>query len=169
MDQSTSLWVQLIVEKLTINPDNWLSLNRSVRFGENDPAGVIHFHQLLKWCHESWEESLQKYGINLSEIFPSSLTIEETSLVALPIVHCKANFWAPIRTGDDLLIKLSPKKIDLGTFEVETKFHSQNKIVAEGLLRHKAINSQTRLPCELPDKVDRWIEASSLKLGVSCL
>ena len=39
---------------------NWLHLNRIVRFGETDAAGVMHFYKLLGWCHESWEASLQK-------------------------------------------------------------------------------------------------------------
>ena len=54
-----------------IRPKNWLSLKRTVRFGETDGAGVMHFVQLLKWCHETWEESLEKFGISLNDIFPS--------------------------------------------------------------------------------------------------
>ena len=30
----------------------WLELRRVVRFGDTDAAGVMHFHQLLRWCHE---------------------------------------------------------------------------------------------------------------------
>ena len=41
-----------------------------MRFGDCDSANVIHFHNLLKWSHEAWEESLDKYGIPLNEIFP---------------------------------------------------------------------------------------------------
>ena len=37
----------------------WLQLHRVVRFGDTDAAGVMHFHQLLRWCHEAWEESLE--------------------------------------------------------------------------------------------------------------
>jgi len=42
---------------------NWLNLKRRVRFGDCDSANVIHFHNLLKWSHEAWEESMDKYGI----------------------------------------------------------------------------------------------------------
>ena len=34
---------------------NWLRLERTVRFGDTDAAGVIQFHQLLRWCHEAYE------------------------------------------------------------------------------------------------------------------
>ena len=45
------------------SPDHWLQLERRVRFGDTDAAGVMHFHQLLRWCHEAWEESLERFGL----------------------------------------------------------------------------------------------------------
>ena len=50
-------------------------LKRKVRFGDCDSAGVIHFHNLLKWAHESWEESIDIYGIPYQDIFPSATLI----------------------------------------------------------------------------------------------
>ncbi|MGA0279943.1 MAG: thioesterase family protein, partial [Vulcanococcus sp.] len=47
-----------------MNPNSWLMLCRSVRFGETDAAGVMHFQQLLRWCHEAYEESLERFGLN---------------------------------------------------------------------------------------------------------
>ena len=52
------------------NPREWLFLKRIVRFGDTDAAGVIHFHQLLRWCHEAWEESLELYGLPTNTVFP---------------------------------------------------------------------------------------------------
>ena len=49
---------------------HWLQIERTVRFGDTDAAGVMHFHQLLRWCHEAYEESLARYGISAEEIFP---------------------------------------------------------------------------------------------------
>ena len=54
------------------NPREWLCLKRTVRFGETDAAGVVHFLELFRWCHETWEESLERYGIVLQEIFPTN-------------------------------------------------------------------------------------------------
>ncbi|KKZ12242.1 MAG: hypothetical protein TE42_05280 [Candidatus Synechococcus spongiarum SP3] len=41
----------------------WLVIRRTVRFGETDPAGVVHFHYLLHWRHEAYEESLARFGV----------------------------------------------------------------------------------------------------------
>ena len=57
---------------------NWLNLKRRVRFGDCDSANVIHFHNLLKWSHEAWEESMDKYGIPINEIFPDGISQEKT-------------------------------------------------------------------------------------------
>ena len=53
-----------------LSPDHWLQLERRVRFGDTDAAGVMHFHQLLRWCHEAWEDSLERYGIAAADVFP---------------------------------------------------------------------------------------------------
>ena len=65
-----------------MDPDSWLLLCRTVRFGDTDAAGVMHFHQLLRWCHEAYEESLERFGIAADEIFPAP---GRTPAVALPI------------------------------------------------------------------------------------
>ncbi len=147
------------------NSEHWLHLNRSVRFGETDAAGVIHFHNLLRWCHEAWEESLQKYGLHSSDVFPNGCELQNKLPVALPIIHCKADFRAPIKTGDHLEIILLPEKIDLDRFQVKSKFQREGENVAIGLVRHVAINPQTRKRCNLPEIINLWIEASSVNVG----
>ena len=53
-----------------LDPSAWLLLCRTVRFGDTDGAGVMHFHQLLRWCHEAYEESLERFGIPADQVFP---------------------------------------------------------------------------------------------------
>ena len=69
---------------MLIKPENWLILKRKVRFGDCDSAGVIHFHNLLRWAHESWEESIEIYGISYQDIFPcaksNKITVSYTHL-----------------------------------------------------------------------------------------
>ena len=57
-----------------MKPADWLILQKKVRFGDCDSAGVIHFHNLLKWSHEAWEESIEIYGIPSQDIFPDFST-----------------------------------------------------------------------------------------------
>jgi 1,4-dihydroxy-2-naphthoyl-CoA hydrolase len=148
-----------------MHPDDWLLLCRTVRFGETDGAGVMHFHQLLRWCHEAYEDSLDRFGIQAAEVFPGR-DGNDSPAVALPIVHCSADFLRPLRVGDPLAIRLSPVRLDPGCFEVGYQFASGGEPVAQGLTRHLAITTADRRRCSLPKPIARWLEASGLAGGV---
>jgi len=155
-----------------IDPSRWLLLHRSVRFGETDAAGVMHFHQLLRWCHEAYEESLEAFGISATEIFPTPSRTPETRdqcdpsqpKVALPIAHCRADFLAPLVCGDPLAIALAPRRLTSGSFEVSYSFaclDGASRPVARGLTHHVAIEATSRRRCGLPEPIERWLGASA--------
>lgn len=144
------------------SPDHWLQLERHVRFGDTDAAGVMHFHQLLRWCHEAWEESLQRYGIAAASVFPGCRGQDTWPDIALPVVHCEADFLQPVHGGDCLHVRLEPQRLNPGCFEVSTRFQINGADVARGLIRHLAISSGTRQRCPLPEAIDLWLEASSM-------
>ena len=146
--------------------DDWLMLCRSVRFGDTDAAGVVHFARLLVWCHEAYEESLEAFGLRAADLFP---TPAHRPAVALPIVHCSADFRRPLVCGDPLTIELEPRRLDPCSFDVRYHFSSGDQAVASGLTRHLAIDSTSRQRCPLPDPLNRWLEASSLGGGIQPL
>ena len=152
---------------------NWLRLERTVRFGDTDAAGVIQFHQLLRWCHEAYEESLERFGIGAGEIFPrpewalEQPTVQQGSpdptgpalSIALPIVHCSADYHRPLVCGDRLAITLEPCLLDPGSFEVAYSFACGGQTAAKGLTRHRAITIADRQGCALPAAISAWLEA----------
>ena len=138
---------------------NWLNLKRRVRFGDCDSANIIHFHNLLKWSHEAWEESMDKYGIPINEIFPDGIYHEKS---ALQIVNCEARFFGPINFGDLLSIQISPQKINNHLFQVRTLFFKDSIKVAESMIIHCSINPNTRAKTNLSENLEKWIEASNL-------
>ena len=142
--------------------DHWLQLKRHVRFGDTDAAGVMHFHQLLRWCHEAWEDSLQRHGIAAESIFPGCRGQAAWPDIALPVVHCEADFIRPVHGGDCLQVLLEPQRLDPGSFEVRSRFQIDEIDVARGLIRHVAISTNTRQRCPLPEAIDLWLEASGM-------
>ncbi|WP_115121203.1 thioesterase family protein [Synechococcus sp. UW105] len=145
-----------------MNQASWLELERHVRFGDTDAAGVMHFHQLLRWCHEAWEESLERYGVAAAVVFPGCRDQEHRPQIALPVIHCEADFLRPVHGGDQLCLTLQPERINPGCFEVHYLFQLQEEVVARGLIRHLAINAESRQRCPLPEAVDLWLEASGM-------
>ena len=143
-----------------MKPNNWLILKRKVRFGDCDSAGVIHFHNLLRWAHESWEESIDIYGIPHKDIFPDAFS-HKTKII-FPIVNCEANFLSPIKIGDLLTINILPKNINNNLFQVNTFFFKEGINVAEGKIIHCTIDIDSKLKVTLPDQLEKWIEASNI-------
>ena len=144
------------------SPDHWLQLERRVRFGDTDAAGVMHFHQLLRWCHEAWEESLERYGIAAGNIFPGVRGQDQWPDTALPVVHCEADFLRPIHGGDHLQVRVRVQRLSPECFEVHTRFQLNDVDVATGVIRHLAIYNATRQRCPLPNAIDLWLEASNI-------
>jgi len=143
-----------------MKPSDWKILNRKVRFGDCDSAGVIHFHNLLRWSHESWEESIEIYGIPYQEVFPD--LSERINKIIFPIVNCEANFFSPIKVGNFLEIKILPKKINNHLFQVNSLFMKNEIKVAEGKLIHCSIDFESKEKVQLPDQLEKWIESCNL-------
>lgn len=138
---------------------DFLLLCRSVRFGDTDAAGVMHFHQLLRWCHEAYEESLEIFGISPAQLFPRpGLELE----LLLPIVHCSADYLAPLSCGDPLAIHLAPCLLDSSSFEVGYRFNSAGLAVANACIRHVCIHAIDRKRAPLPAPISRWLAASAV-------
>ena len=158
-----SLWALLIDRSLEKrNAREWLCLKRTVRFGETDAAGVVHFLEFFRWCHETWEESLEKYGVVLQEIFPSS-QIDEIKLdIALPIVYCEANYFQPLYVGDIINIELNPEKINEFSFFLRYKFLKNGEKIGTTNIKHVSINPITREKCALSEQINLWLLDSGL-------
>ena len=144
------------------NPREWLCLKRTVRFGETDAAGVVHFLELFRWCHETWEESLEKYGIVLQEIFPTTQINISPLDVALPVVHCEANYFQPLYVGDTIYIELNPEKINESSFVLRFKFKKNGEQIGSTNIKHVSINPITRKKCALSKQINLWLYESRL-------
>ncbi len=143
-----------------MKPADWLILKRKVRFGDCDSAGVIHFHNLFRWCHESWEESIDIYGISYKDIFPDFSSHRNHTI--FPIVNCEASFFSPIKIGDCLKIRIKPKKINNHLFQVNTFFINHEAKVAQGKIIHCSLDVNSKNKVQLPDQLEKWIEASNI-------
>mgnify|MGYP001406268394 FL=1 len=144
------------------NPREWLCLKRTVRFGETDAAGVVHFLELFRWCHETWEESLERYGIVLQEIFPTNKINRSQLDVALPVVHCEANYFQPLYVGDTINIELYPEKINESSLVLRFQFKKNGEEIGTTNIKHVSINPITREKRALSKQINLWLHESRL-------
>lgn len=128
------------------------SYTRTIRFQDTDAAGVVYFANVLSMCHECYEESLVKSGINLKSFFSSSE-------VAIPIVHATVDFQRPMFCGEKIIIYLYPLRLASNKFEISYKIFTPNEqIIANALTRHVCIDPVSRTRKDLPADIMDWLE-----------
>ena len=131
------------------------SYNRTVYLADTDAAGVVYFASAMNMCHEAYEESLAKAGINWQYLLTESM-------IAMPIVHAEVSFFRPMFCGDRLLIKLVPKQISESKFAIDYQIFpitSIEQLVAQGSTKHVCIDSRTRSKVNFPEPIIQWLQA----------
>lgn len=133
------------------------SYHRTIHFRDTDAAGVVYFANLLAICHEAYEASLTQAGVDLGKFFyPTEM--------AVPITYTQAEFFKPLRCGDQIEVSLVPSLINPSEFEIQYQVaQSQAKALAgRALTRHVCIDVVTRkrqpLTTELMQWLDQWCD-----------
>ena len=102
---------------------------------------------------------------SLIKIFFQIFSIRKSQII-FPIVNCEAKFLAPIKIGDFLKVKIAPHKINNHLFQVNSFFIKNGNKVAEGKIIHCSLDGDSRNKIELPDQLERWIEASNMSTNL---
>jgi 1,4-dihydroxy-2-naphthoyl-CoA hydrolase len=81
----------------------------TVRLHHTDAAGLLFFAEQFRLSHDAYETFMESVG------FPFAPLIRHSEFL-LPIVHCEADFKAPLMTGDKLLIQVKAERIGETSF-----------------------------------------------------
>ena len=127
---------------------------RIIRFGETDAAGVMYFAVALQICHEAYEASLAATGIDLVQFFSPSGQ-------AVPVVHVQANYFLPLRCGDDVEIGVKPTQIAAERFAISYRLYAAKdcrQLLATAETQHVAIDPESRAKVPLSPELLRWLQ-----------
>ncbi|MCD8284467.1 MAG: acyl-CoA thioesterase [Opitutae bacterium] len=72
-----------------------------VRFAETDMAGVVHFSQILRWAENAESDFFRCRGVDFA-------TVAGGKLRGFPRVKLQAEFVAPARYDDRIVVKIRP-------------------------------------------------------------
>lgn len=131
---------------------NIFSYSYRVNFGDTDAAGVVYFANVLKICHEAYENSLLMAGFQLKTFFQNTST-------AIPIIHAEVDFFCPLYCGDELLINILPQLLNEKTFEINYEVSKDSSLAAKAQTKHICIVPLTRKTKPLPETILKWIKA----------
>ena len=113
-----------------------------ISLASTDAAGVLYFTEQLRLAHEVYERFLESINYPLSKIIQSE--------VALPIVHCEADFFHPIFCGYRIGVQLSLHSKRKHSFTLQYEFIREQKILGKVFTTHVSINKSTQKKVELP-------------------
>lgn len=124
---------------------------RTIRFQDTDAAGVVYFAQIFSMCHEAYEESLRRVGIDLQTFF-------DGEAIAVPITRSEADFHRPLLCGTVITIQLTPQRLSPESFKITYQVvDNRQQIAAIATTNHVCIDTATRHRCALTADLVQWL------------
>ena len=128
-----------------------------VRFGDCDPAGIVYFPRYFDWFHqamETWfDEGLER---PYAEVIASGL--------GFPAVHTEADYKAPSKLGEDLVVELSVEHVGNASIALDYRVLGADlKATGRTVVCVVRITDQgvepTRLDGDLRARIEQFSEA----------
>lgn len=132
------------------------SYERFIRFADIDAAGFVFFANYLALCHEAYEDSLRRAGIELRAFFVAHR-------VLLPVAKTQAQYLGPLESGNRVRVDLSSSASSESAFRVDYKIFrvaAPEKLVCVAQTEHVALDLGTLERRALPADIARWIGAA---------
>lgn len=125
---------------------------RTVHFADTDAAGVVYFANLLRFCHEAYEDALAQLGMDLRQFFSNSGLI-------VPITEAQVRFLKPLYCGDRLRVTIDPQRLDHSRFQLTyTLYNARGDRVAIAQTQHICLQEGQRVA--IPEPLSRWLKST---------
>ncbi|WP_298616456.1 thioesterase family protein [uncultured Thermosynechococcus sp.] len=127
---------------------------RTVHFADTDAAGVVYFANLLRFCHEAYEDALAQLGVDLRQFFSSKGLI-------VPITEAQVRFLKPLYCGDRLRVTIDPQRLDSSRFQLTyTLYDAEGSRVAIAHTQHICLQLPERQRVAIPKPLSRWLKSA---------
>ncbi len=129
---------------------------RTIRFAEVDGAGFVFFANYLVLCHEAYEASLAKAGLELRKFFGENKLL-------IPITKTQAQFLGPLQSGDRVRIELTATATGDNAFGISYRLvhlGATEKLVGLARTEHMAIDLHTLERKALPAPFMAWLRGA---------
>lgn len=119
----------------------------TLRMHHTDAAGILYFANQFRIAHEAFESALSSHGIELYRIIAAAD-------FALVIVHAEADYKAPLRIGDEIVVEVSADRIGDSSFTIGYRFaRPTGETVGTASTVHVAIDKASWTKRGLPGEV----------------
>lgn len=114
-----------------------------VYFYDADPAGIIFYASIFKFAHYAYEDLMRNFNLERNYFFDDE--------IILPIIHTQADYFSPIKVGEELIISVTASQLRDSSFELSYKFtDNNNKIRASARTVHVCVRKDNFKKVKLP-------------------
>lgn len=118
----------------------------TARFHEVDRAGIVFFGRAFEYAHVCFEEMLHA-------AFGRGPALFEGLPFGLPLVHAEADYAAPIRQADRLVVRLVVDRLTARSvtfaYDIVGEDDGVHRVTVR--LKHAFIELPAFVPCEAPE------------------
>lgn len=116
-----------------------------IRLKDTDATGVLYFSEQYKFALEAFEEFLKDRGFSWRALMGSAFLF--------PVVHCEAEYKAPLMVGDQLEVSFSVAKIGTSSITLQCTFRDPERNIDVGSTKivHVAVDRESRQTVPIPD------------------
>ena len=118
--------------------------HETVQLHDTDAYGIIFFANQLKFCHNAFQDLLERVGLPMAPTRPASGPM-------LVIVHIESDYLAPVRLGDRLAIAVAIAAFGTTSLTVRYQLANQHgREVGRVTSVHVAIDVASNAKSPLP-------------------
>lgn len=119
-----------------------------VRFGDADPAGLVYYPTIFHYFHVGLEEF---FAACCGKSYERLISEER---LGFPTVRSEAEFVAPLRYGDEVLVEVSVLRIGRtsAVFDYTARRAQDGTLCARAAQVHVCMNLNTHRATPIPDK-----------------
>ena len=121
-----------------------------VRLHDVDHAGVMFFARLFVHAHDAYEAFMAHLGLDLCAMIRTG--------ERLPIVHASADYFQPLRHGEQITVTLEIETLGASSFTVAYAFNAAASLLAKVRTVHVYLDPRLNTAAPLPPALRQVIQ-----------
>jgi len=119
---------------------------------DTDMAGLLYFARQYRFAHDALEDFFAHEGLDFDLLF------HEEAFVPV-IVHSEADYFSPLKVGDQLEVQVFVEKIGTSSFTMSYKIVKEDgKLIGTVKTVHVTLDRKTHEKIEVPARLRHMLE-----------
>jgi 1,4-dihydroxy-2-naphthoyl-CoA hydrolase len=114
-----------------------------VRMHDTDMAGILYFARQFRFAHDALEDFVESEGFDFDKVFHKENFV-------FVIVHCQADYYAPLHVGDKLDVQVNVENIGTSSFTMSYRIYRGQIEVGQAKTVHVTLERISRKKIPIP-------------------